>query len=129
MPAKLWITIGAIFAGISVAAGAFGTHGLEGSDQYTERELDIFETAARYQMYHGLALVAVGLLALRDHSKLMVIAGISISFGVVVFCGLLYALVFTKIKMLGAIVPIGGLAFIVGWVALAAAAWLQIGKD
>jgi uncharacterized membrane protein YgdD (TMEM256/DUF423 family) len=92
---------------------------------WTDRQFEIFEVAVRYQMYHALALVAVGLWSERHPSRRATAAGLCFLLGVVVFSGLLYALAFTQIKILGAIVPIGGLAFIGGWLCLAAAAATQ----
>ena len=87
----------------------------------SERALDIFETAARYQMYHALALLLVALLISQTESfqPSLVIAGWAFIIGVTIFSGSLYALSLTDIKVLGAITPLGGLAFIIGWGALA----------
>jgi uncharacterized membrane protein YgdD (TMEM256/DUF423 family) len=114
-----WLRLGAILSGLAVAGGAFAAHGLE--DRLDSRGLALFETAARYQMYHALALLAVGLLAGagRAHGALGV-AGWSFALGIALFSGSLYALAVTGIKWLGAITPIGGVLFLVGWAALAA---------
>ena len=102
---------------MSVAAGAFGAHGLKA--RLTADMLAIFETGARYQMYHALALVLVGLLAtVRPHAAL-VNAGWAWIIGTVLFSGSLYALALSGIRVLGAITPLGGLAFLVGWALLA----------
>jgi uncharacterized membrane protein YgdD (TMEM256/DUF423 family) len=85
--------------------------------------LGIFDTAARYQMYHSLGLIALGLLMTRQRSAWFSAAGWLFLGGVAIFSGLLYALVFSGPTILGAIVPIGGLAMIIGWIALAAGAW------
>ncbi len=125
MTGSRWIAIGAALAAAGVALGAFGAHMLREkvtAGTWTDRQLEIFEVGVRYQMYHALALVAVGLWAMQHPSRYTTVAGSSFVFGVVVFSGLLYALAFTQIKILGAIVPIGGVAFIVGWLAFAAAA-------
>lgn len=125
-----WIACGAVLAGLAVAAGAFGAHGLTGklksdtslsADEAAHR-LDIFETAARYQMYHALAVLFVGLVALRQASIWPTIAGVCFVLGIVIFSGCLYALALGGPKYLGAIVPIGGLSFIAGWICLAVAA-------
>lgn len=128
-----WIICGAVVAGLAVAAGAFGAHGLKTylvrenmSDQEesdVEHRLEIHETAARYQMYHGLALILVGLVATRTAGPAVMVAGWSFLLGVVIFCGCLYGLVLAGPRILGAVVPIGGVGFIIGWVALAVAAW------
>ena len=116
---KIFLAIASIFAGLSVGAGAFASHALK--DKLSERALEIFETAARYQMYHALALLLVALLINQTESSQpsLVIAGWAFIIGIVVFSGSLYALSLTDIKVLGAITPLGGLAFIIGWGALA----------
>jgi uncharacterized membrane protein YgdD (TMEM256/DUF423 family) len=121
-----WLVLAALLAGLAVAAGAFGAHLL--AERLTARDMATFEVAARYQMYHALALGLVGLLAINHPSRLLAAAGWCFFGGSVVFSGLLYALVFTGVKLLGAFVPIGGAAMIAGWFLLAAAAWSQRGK-
>ena len=111
------IALGALNAAIAVAAGAFGAHGLR--DRLEPRALEIFETAARYQMYHALALILCGLIATRGAAT----AGWLLQLGIVVFSGSLYALALTGVKGLGAITPLGGLAFLIGWGWLAWSAW------
>lgn len=120
---QIFLAIAAIFGGLSVAAGAFATHALK--ERLSERSLEIFETAARYQMYHALALLFVALLLMQkkiSHSTL-VAAGWSFVIGIFFFSGSLYVLSLTNIKVLGAIAPLGGAAFIVGWLAIAIAAF------
>jgi uncharacterized membrane protein YgdD (TMEM256/DUF423 family) len=125
---KLWLVIGALLGGLAVAAGAFGAHGLEGrfaADGLTDNEqhlLDIWETAARYQIYHALALLAVGWLTARRCTLAVNLAGTAMTAGTLIFCGCLYALVLTGAKDLGKIVPIGGVLLILGWICLAVAA-------
>ena len=120
---RIFLAIAAIFGGLSVGAGAFATHALR--ERLSERSLEIFETAARYQMYHALALVLVALLISRAEfpQPLFVVAGWSFIIGVLIFSGSLYTLSLTNIKVLGAITPLGGAAFIAGWGALAIAAF------
>ncbi|PLZ50888.1 DUF423 domain-containing protein, partial [Fischerella thermalis] len=91
----------------------------------SERSLLIFETGARYQMYHALALLAVAILLLRIESPppSLVASGWLFIIGIAIFSGSLYALSLTGVKYLGAITPLGGAAFIAGWCALAFAAW------
>ena len=108
------IRLGALFAGLAVAAGAFGAHGLEGI--VTPDRLDIFKTAAQYQMYHALALLIIGLIHAR--STLVTWSGHCFTGGILVFSGSLYLLVLTNTSWLGAITPIGGLLFIAGWILL-----------
>ena len=123
MVSRIFLAIAAIFGGLSVGAGAFATHALR--ERLSERSLEIFETAARYQMYHALALVLVALLISRAEfpQPLFVVAGWSFIIGVLIFSGSLYTLSLTNIKVLGAITPLGGAAFIAGWGALAIAAF------
>lgn len=120
---RIFLAIAAIFGGLSVGAGAFATHALR--ERLSERSLEFFETAARYQMYHALALLLVALLISRAEfpQPLFVVAGWSFIIGVLIFSGSLYALSLTNIKVLGAITPLGGAAFIAGWGALAIAAF------
>jgi uncharacterized membrane protein YgdD (TMEM256/DUF423 family) len=119
MSGTTWLRLGAILGGLAVAAGAFAAHGLEG--RLSERGLALFETAARYQMYHALAMVAVGLLAGSARpGRALGVAGWSFSLGILLFSGSLYALALSGVRWLGAITPIGGVLFLVGWAALAA---------
>jgi len=111
------IALGALNGAIAVAAGAFGAHGLRA--RLDARSLEIFETAARYQMFHALAIVLCGAITIRGAAT----AGWILQVGIVVFSGSLYALALTGVKGLGAITPLGGLAFLVGWGWLAYAAW------
>jgi uncharacterized membrane protein YgdD (TMEM256/DUF423 family) len=120
---RAWLIVGALLGGLAVACGAFGAHGLEshlassGSGLTTEDErlLEVWETAARYQMYHALALLAVGFIAGQRSTRSVWLAGASMTLGTITFSGCLYALVLTGQKWLGAVVPIGGSLMIVGW--------------
>jgi len=114
---------GAIYAGLAVALGAFGAHLLE--ERIASDMLDVFETAVRYQMYHALGLIAIGLAAGRmEHAAAAWRwAGRLLHAGIWVFSGSLYVLSLSGITILGAITPIGGAAFIAGWVLAAAALW------
>lgn len=118
---RIFLTIAAILGGLSVMAGAFGAHALSG--KISERAIEIFETGARYQMYHALALLLLGVLLKNTPSPqpLITIAGIAFIVGVAIFSGSLYALSLTGIKVLGAITPLGGVALIAGWGCLAIA--------
>lgn len=117
---KIFVFLGALFAGLSVAAGAFGAHALRG--QLEPRMLEVFETAARYQMYHALALFAVAWLVQQTQAQAAQLAGWAFLAGILLFSGSLYAMALTGVRVLGAITPVGGVAFIVGWCALAVAA-------
>jgi uncharacterized membrane protein YgdD (TMEM256/DUF423 family) len=116
---QIFLTIAAIFGGLSVAAGAFGAHALQ--EKISERSLEIFDIGARYQMYHALALLLVAILMSRLESPpfTLVASGWLFILGVVIFSGSLYAISLTGIKSLGAIAPLGGLALMAGWGALA----------
>lgn len=120
---KFFIIAGAINGFLSVALGAFGAHLLEG--RVADKYLATWETAVQYQMFHALALVAIGILM---SSKLwgpvsqLNTAGYLILAGIVIFSGSLYVLSLTGISILGAITPIGGVAFLIGWIMLIVAA-------
>lgn len=116
---KLWTALGALHALVSVACGAFGAHGLRA--RLTERMLANWETAARYQMYHALALLAVGALGAQKGSAVDP-AGVAFNVGVALFSGSLYAMALTGVTKLGAVTPLGGVGFLVGWALLARAA-------
>ena len=118
---QFFLTIAAIFGGLSVAGGAFGAHALR--EKISERSLEIFDTGAHYQMYHALALLLVAMLMsrLENPPTTLLVSGWLFIIGVVIFSGSLYALSLTGIKSLGAVAPLGGLALILGWAALAVA--------
>lgn len=118
---RKFFILGAVFAALGVATGAFGAHALEG--QLSEDLVSIFETGARYQLIHALALLAAGWASTRWSEKHTTIAGWAFVVGILIFSGSLYALSLSGIRVLGAITPIGGVAFIVGWLMLAWAAW------
>ncbi|HEY9820031.1 MAG TPA: DUF423 domain-containing protein [Candidatus Sericytochromatia bacterium] len=120
---QIFISVAALLGGLSVAGGAFASHALR--EKLSERAIEIFETGARYQMYHALALLLVALLLSRAEAaqSILMASGIAFIVGVVMFSGSLYTLSLTNIKWLGAIAPLGGSAFIVGWSCLAVAAW------
>lgn len=119
---RLFAMIGACSAGLAVAAGAFGAHALRAKVE--PRLLEVFETGARYQMYHALALFAVAWLVGQGGRVAGPAgwAGWCFVVGTLLFSGSLYAMTFTGIRALGAITPLGGVGFIAGWVLLAVAA-------
>ena len=118
---RWWIVVGAVNAFLSVGAGAFGAHALKAR---LPQDLQvIFETGARYHMYHALALVAVGLFGTVRPSALLEYAGWAMLAGIVLFSGSLYALALSGVRVLGAITPLGGLGFLAGWALFAVAAW------
>jgi uncharacterized membrane protein YgdD (TMEM256/DUF423 family) len=114
-----WSGTGAVIAGLAVLAGAFGAHAL-GARLGTD-SLAIWETAARYQMYHGLALLASGALPPLGDVRLVRTARRFFLAGVVLFSGSLYALALSGVAALGAITPLGGAALLAGWACLAVA--------
>lgn len=120
---RLFWVIAAILGGFAVAAGAFGSHLLK--EKLTERSLEIFELGTRYQMYHALALLFVAFLLSRAETAqpLLTASGFAFMLGILLFCGSLYALSLSGMKGLGAITPLGGVAFMVGWLCLALSAW------
>ena len=121
---RFFIFIAAVMAGLSVAGGAFASHALK--ESLSQRALEIFETGSKYQMYHSLALLMVGLFLSRKDEitpTLLNVAGWAFIIGIVLFSGSLYALSLSGITRLGAITPLGGVAFLVGWCCMAIAAW------
>jgi len=114
------LAIAPFLAGTAVAAGAFASHAL--SDRLDARALQIFETGARYQMYHALALLLVALWQVQAKSTLLNVAGVAFLVGIAIFSGSLYALSLTGVRILGAITPLGGAAFLLGWGCLVLAA-------
>lgn len=116
---KLFLTAGALWGGLAVALGAFGAHALKASLVAAGR-FDTFETAARYQMYHALALLAVGLLLRQglDAARTLTWAGWGFLLGSLIFSGSLYLLCFTGVRWWGAVAPIGGTLMLLGWVTL-----------
>ncbi len=116
------IAIGSVLGGLAVALGAFGAHGLR--DILAPSALETFETGVRYQFYHAVAIILAGLVLGRYPSaKLANTAGWLFMVGVAIFSGSLYLLTITGMRWLGAITPIGGVAFIAGWACLALAVW------
>ncbi len=113
-----FLFIGAILGFLGVTLGAFGAHGLR--SRLSPEMLAVFETAVRYQMYHVFALLVVAVTA--GHARrgrLLTIAGWAFVAGIVIFSGSLYALALTGIPTFGAVTPIGGLGFLIGWACLA----------
>lgn len=115
-----WLCVGALFGLLAVAAGAAGTHALR--DALDADALRVFETAARFQMYHALGLLAAGLLAMRRRTRMVAAAGALFTLGTLLFSGSLYALALTGAGVLGAVAPVGGVCLMAGWGMLAVAA-------
>ncbi len=114
--ARIWVVAGAIAGLVAVAAGAAGTHALRGTLE--PDDLRTFETAVRFQMYHALALLATGLIAMRWDSRYVNLAGWFFVAGMVLFSGSLYALAMTGVGTFGAIAPLGGLSLMAAWALL-----------
>src|SRR5687767_14563700 len=117
---RTFLLVGALAGFVGVAFGAFGAHGLR--SRLSPEMLAVFETGVRYQMYHAFAVLFVALAPARIDGWLIRSAGWSFTAGMVIFSGSLYALALTGVTALGAVTPIGGLAFLVGWGLLIAAA-------
>lgn len=121
MDQALFLRLGAIMSGLAVALGAFGAHGLKarlGPDL-----LEIFETGVRYHFYHALALLALACApASLWQSRLTGYGAWALTVGIVIFSGSLYLLAVTNTRWLGAITPIGGVSFLIGWTLLAVSA-------
>lgn len=138
MSSTRWLILGAVFGGLAVAFGAFAAHGIDkvfvekysGQTRIVAGEtvplarkfLNDFKTGAEYQMYHSLALLAVGLMARQRPSRLLQVAGTAFALGILLFSGSLYILTMTGVTKWGMVTPIGGVAFLVGWLCLAMAA-------
>ncbi len=118
---RLWLAIGAMSGLVSVALGAFAAHGLQA--RVGPAELAAFETGARYQMYHALALFAVAWAAAQGGGTFAQAAGWAFLIGTILFSGSLYYLGLTGSRMLVLVTPIGGIGFLAGWLALTLSAW------
>ena len=118
---RIIIAIAAIFGLISVIAGAAGTHALR--DTIDASALRTFETAARFQMYHALALLGVGILSMRWQTRILTVSAILFTIGILLFSGSLYILALSGVGIFGAIAPIGGISLMAGWAILAYAAF------
>ncbi len=112
-----WIILGSIFAALGVLIGAFGAHGLK--TKISSEDINIFEIGVRYQMYHALALLLIGLIGYHLPGETLILPGILFCLGIFIFSGSLYLMVLTNTRWLGAITPIGGLCFIIAWLSLA----------
>jgi len=113
---RTFLLIGALAALIGVGFGAFGAHGLR--ERLSPEMLAVFETGVRYQMYHAFAILIVALALARLDAPLVRAAGWSFTAGIVLFSGSLYTMALTGVTTLGAITPIGGVAFLIGWALL-----------
>ena len=136
-PARRWIVLGAIFAALAVASGAFGAHALEAAMENAPsgaKRLAAWKTAAQYQFLSALGLIALGLMP-TTKTRSQSICGVLMLVGILIFSGVLYVYSLTHIKVLGAIVPIGGVSMLAAWVCFAVAAtgatrsWIAVGQQ
>ena len=120
---RAFFVLGALFAGLAVAAGALGAHAL--SRSLLPERLETFETAVRYQMYHGLALLAVAWAIERwpTSEAWLTLSGWLFVAGIILFSGSLYGLALGAPRALGTVAPFGGVAFVLGWLGLAIGAF------
>jgi uncharacterized membrane protein YgdD (TMEM256/DUF423 family) len=122
---KIFLIIGSINMLLAVGLGAFGAHGLQG--KLTERMIEIYQTGVQYHMIHAIGILIIAIAAERLGNPAMLSwAGWTMFLGIIFFSGSLYVLSISGVKILGAITPIGGLFFMVGWLLLALAAFKSI---
>ena len=121
----LFVFLGAVLAGLGVALGAIGAHALQG--RLSPQQLETFRTAVQYQLIHAVGLVLVGLVALHRNGLWGGLSGWLMLVGIVLFSGFIYAWLLSGVRVLVHVVPFGGVAFILAWLALAVAA-LHLGK-
>ena len=114
---KNWLIIGSVLIGLSVILGAFASHTLK--DRLSLQDLNIFETGVRYQIYHSIGLILLGLLGFFFPGTVINTPAKLFITGIILFSGSLYLLVLTNLRWFGVITPIGGLCFIFGWFLLA----------
>ncbi len=109
-----WVALAALSGGLTVALGAFAAHALKA--HFSAYQLSIWQTAVQYQMFHSLALFGVGLVPRLRHRHWI---ALGFAAGILLFCGSLYLLALTQLKLLGAITPVGGSLWLLSWLALA----------
>jgi uncharacterized membrane protein YgdD (TMEM256/DUF423 family) len=114
--ARLWLSLAAVYGFLAVAFGAFGAHAIR--EHLTPRMAAVYQTAVQYHFYHALALLGVGIIASRSPSVALNVAGGCFAAGIFLFSGSLYALALAGTQGLGAIAPVGGALFLIGWTAL-----------
>ena len=121
MQPALFVVLGGLLAALAVALGAIGAHALK--SHLTVEQLATFHTAVQYQMYHAIGLVLVGLLGLHHRSRWFDLSGWAMLVGIILFAGFIYAWLATGRRSFVYPVPVGGVAFIIGWLALAIGAF------
>jgi uncharacterized membrane protein YgdD (TMEM256/DUF423 family) len=114
---KNWIIFGNLLSALAVILGAFGAHALKA--RITPEDLAIFETGVKYHFYHALGLILIGLIGFHYSPQLLRLPAIALSLGILLFSGSLYLMVLSGARWLGAVTPLGGVAFIAGWLLLA----------
>tara|TARA_B110000444_G_scaffold3596_1_gene3325 strand:+ start:2909 stop:3277 length:369 start_codon:yes stop_codon:yes gene_type:complete len=114
---KTWIVFGSILTGLAILLGAFGAHALK--SRISPEDLAIFETGIRYHIYHSIGLILIGILGFYFPHNLIDIPAKLFLLGISIFSGSLYLLVLTNTRWLGAITPIGGICYMIGWLLLA----------
>lgn len=117
MTGRQILALGAVFAGVAVATGAFGAHMLK--PRLSERMMEVFETGVRYHMFHSLALLFSGWAVRQFELGIFRKAAWAFCAGIIIFSGSLYVLALSEIPWLGAMTPIGGVLFLTGWACLA----------
>lgn len=124
---RLFVILGSLNMALAIAIGAFGAHGLKG--KIDSNMLANWNTGAHYHIIHAIALICIGLLLakLGTNGSLVSTAGWLLIVGIILFSGSLYVMALTNIKVLGAITPIGGISFIIGWMLVTIAAWRHLG--
>ena len=121
---QLFLIIGAVLMALAVGFGAFGAHAVQ--DMLTPERFDVYKTGVQYHFYHALGLLIIGLTALHmNDSILLQWSGWLLVAGILIFSGSLYLLTLTDTSWLGAVTPLGGLAFIAGWILFAIAVFKQ----
>ena len=118
MSPNFWITCGALINALGITLGAFGAHFFK--TRLVAHDLITYETAVRYLLIHAMALIVLGLLAIVRENLALKLTGWLFIIGIMLFSGSLFLLIATKVRLFGAITPVGGLCFIVGWLSLAA---------
>ena len=120
---SLFVFLGGVLAALAVGLGAMGAHALE--TRLTPEQLQTYHTAVDYLMFHALGLVLVGLLGFQVPLRRLVIAGVAMLIGVLLFSGFLFAWIATGWKLFVYPVPVGGTSFVIGWLMLASGAWAR----
>lgn len=111
-----WIKIGALVMAAAIILGAFGAHALK--SKLSVDMMEVYKTAVLYHALHALGLLFIGVLSLQSSDTHLLWAGIFLGMGILLFSGSLYVMALTGIKWLGAITPLGGVSFILGWFSL-----------